>query len=95
VTARAAKVAANELTKDGHPVSLLILKTLWPVPETLIQNTAQGVKRILVIEMNQGQYVQEIKRVLQNKQIDFLGKMDGSLITPAQIKNRLMKTWTL
>jgi 2-oxoglutarate/2-oxoacid ferredoxin oxidoreductase subunit alpha len=94
VTARAAKVAANEVIKDGHPVSLLILKTLWPVPETLIQKTAQGIKRILVIEMNLGQYIHEIKRVLPNKQIEFLGKMDGRLITPFQIKNQLMKLLT-
>jgi len=32
-----------------------------------------------------GQYVREIKRILPEKQIDFLGQMDGRLITPDQI----------
>ena len=32
ITARSARVAAEQLHREGRPVSLLILKTLWPVP---------------------------------------------------------------
>ena len=85
VTARAAKAVFNERDRQGKPVSLLVLKTLWPVPEPLIRQVAQSVKRIVVVEMNMGQYVREIKRILPEKQIDFLGQMDGRLIRPAQI----------
>jgi 2-oxoglutarate ferredoxin oxidoreductase subunit alpha len=38
-----------------------------------------------MVEMNMGQYVREIEKILPDKQIDFLGQMDGRLITPAQI----------
>ena len=85
VTARAAKAVFKAQTQHGKPVSLLILQTLWPVPEDLIRQVAQPAKRIVVIEMNMGQYIGEIKRILPEKQIDFLGQMDGRLITPAQI----------
>ena len=85
VSARAAKAVFNEQNRLGKPVSLLILKTLWPVPEHLIRQAAQSVKRIVVVEMNMGQYIRELKRILPEKQIDFLGQMDGRLITPAQI----------
>ena len=85
VSARAAKAVFNEQNRLGKPVSLLILKTLWPVPEHLIRQVAQSVKRIVVVEMNMGQYIREIKRILPEKRIDFLGQMDGRLITPAQI----------
>jgi len=85
VSARAAKAVFNEQNRLGKPVSLLILKTLWPVPEHLIRQVAQSVKRVVVVEMNMGQYVREIKRILPEKRIDFLGQMDGRLITPAQI----------
>jgi 2-oxoglutarate/2-oxoacid ferredoxin oxidoreductase subunit alpha len=86
VTARAAKAACRELKAEGRPVSLLVLKTLWPVPEHLIRQKVEGTKRILVIEMNLGQYVREIERVLKDKPVEFLGQMDGRLISPAQIK---------
>jgi len=36
--------------------------------------------------MNLGQYVREVKRVLKDRTVDFLGQMDGRLITPGQIK---------
>ena len=85
VSARAAKAVFNEQNRQGKPVSLLVLKTLWPVPEHLIRQVAQSVKRIVVVEMNMGQYIREIKRILPEKRIDFLGQMDGRLITPAQI----------
>ena len=37
------------------------------------------------MEMNLGQYVREIQRLLPDKTIDFLGQMNGELITPQQI----------
>jgi 2-oxoglutarate ferredoxin oxidoreductase subunit alpha len=37
------------------------------------------------VEMNLGQYVREIERILPNTPIVFCGQMDGRLITPARI----------
>lgn len=89
VTARAAKVAVNKLWKEGCPVSLLILKTLWPTPDRLIQTKSAAFKKIVVVEMNKGQYEREIKRMLGAKPVKFWGRMNGDLITPAQIKEVL------
>jgi len=86
VTARAAKDAYLELRRGESPVSLLVLKTLWPVPEILIREKAKGVKRVIVLEMNDGQYVREIRRILPEKQVDFYGKMNGKLLTPPEIQ---------
>ncbi len=86
ITARAAKTAVEDMKKDGKPVSLLILKTLWPVPENLIRKKSEPFKRIVAVEMNLGQYVREIQRILPDKEVKFFGYMNGSLITPTQIK---------
>jgi 2-oxoglutarate ferredoxin oxidoreductase subunit alpha len=86
VTARAAKEVYDTLKQEGSPLSLLVLKTLWPVPENLIREKAEDVKRVVVVEMNLGQYVREIKRLLSGKQVHFLGQMDGRLISPRQIR---------
>jgi len=85
VTARAAKAVYDEQKRRGKPVSLLILKTLWPVPEKLIQDKAGTAKRVFVFEMNMGQYFGEIRRILPDKSVEFFGQMDGRLITPHQI----------
>lgn len=86
VTARAARTAYRELKAEGKPISLLILKTLWPVPENLIRQKAEEAKRVVVVEMNLGQYAREVERVFKDKKVEFLGRMDGRLITPSQIK---------
>ncbi len=86
VTARAAKDVYHRLKHAQSPVSLLVLKTLWPVPEALIRDKTKGVKRVIVLEMNQGQYVREIRRILPEKRIDFYGRMNGKLITPLEIQ---------
>jgi 2-oxoglutarate ferredoxin oxidoreductase subunit alpha len=86
VTARAAKSVYKELRDTGHPVCLLILKTLWPVPEEVIRRAAESVKRVVVVEMNLGQYVREIERILCQKKVEFCGQMDGWLISPDKIK---------
>lgn len=85
VTTRAVEDAGKILENKGKPVSTLSLKTLWPVPEELLMETAKPFKRIIVIEMNLGQYINEIRRVLCDKKVEFYGQMDGVLITPAKI----------
>jgi 2-oxoglutarate ferredoxin oxidoreductase subunit alpha len=86
VTARAARVAVAASRAAGQPVSLLTPKTLWPVPERLIVDTAATYDRVVVVEMNMGQYVREIRRLLPGKQVDFFGQMNGDLIKPEQIR---------
>ena len=85
VTARTAKTVFAEQKKLGRPVSLLILKTLWPVPEKLIRDKAKKANRVFVFEMNMGQYYGEIRRILPDKKVEFFGQMDGRLISPHQI----------
>ncbi len=85
VTARAARDACTILQEQGRQVALLVLKTLFPVPEDLIKKTARPYRRVLVIEMNLGQYVREMERVLTGKRIDWLGRMDGTLLRPSEI----------
>lgn len=86
VTTRAAKEVYDLRRNTDHPVSLLSLKTLWPVPETLIREKARRAKRIIVLEMNDGQYIREIRLTLPDKGVDFFGKMNGKLITPGEIE---------
>jgi 2-oxoglutarate ferredoxin oxidoreductase subunit alpha len=90
VSARAAKAVYKKLIGNGEPVALLILKTLWPLPETVIRRTARNVRRVVVVEMNLGQYVYEIERLLPNHGIDFIGQMNGQLIAPKKIAETIV-----
>lgn len=86
VTARAAGAAVRRIAESDKKASLLVLKTLWPVPEELIRAKAGSYRRVVVPEMNLGQYVREIERLLPGKKVDFIGQMNGELIKPGQIQ---------
>jgi 2-oxoglutarate ferredoxin oxidoreductase subunit alpha len=69
----------------GCKISLLILKTLYPVPQNLIRQAIDGKKEIVVVEMNNGQYVREIERLAGSVPVRFYGQMNGELISPEKI----------
>ena len=85
VTVRAARAALQDLRAKGRRVALLALKTLYPVPENLIRNCLAGMKKVVVVEMNLGQYVREIQRLAGTTEVVSYGQMNGELISPRQI----------
>ncbi|EKD34785.1 MAG: hypothetical protein ACD_75C02189G0002 [uncultured bacterium] len=90
VTARAARAALRQLREMGRKVALLILKTLYPVPEEVIRRHLHGRTEVVVIEMNLGQYVREIERLAGSVPVRFYGRMNGELISPKNIVEQVM-----
>lgn len=86
VTSRAVGVAVREARARGARVSSLVLQTLYPVPQSAIRAAMQGMRRIVVPEMNMGQYRYEIER-LAPKDAEVIGvnKMDTTLLSPTEI----------
>ena len=92
-TARAMREAVDRSREAGQPVSGLTLQTLWPVPEILILDAVAGHRRVIVAELNHGQYIREIERLVYRDaaqkrilppEIIGLDRADGQLITPEQ-----------
>jgi 2-oxoglutarate ferredoxin oxidoreductase subunit alpha len=86
VTSRSVSVAVDEVREAGVQVSSLILQTLYPVPEKIIRSALSGVRKVVVPELNMGQYRLEIERLVDSD-IEIVGvnKMDTTLISPAEI----------
>lgn len=89
VTAGAARVAVAARRAAGDAVSLLVLKSLWPVPETAIAKSMVGVERIVVPELNPGLYTREIERLAAGREVVGVHRIDGSLIEPGEIEETL------
>jgi 2-oxoglutarate ferredoxin oxidoreductase subunit alpha len=60
-TARSARQAVRDLRAEDVPVGLLRVVTPWPFPVEEIAALSETVDRILVAEMNLGQYVHFVK----------------------------------
>lgn len=88
--AMAATDAVEQLRAGGHRVSLLVLYTLWPVPERAIRAAADGHTRVVIPEHNLGQYAREIERVLPAHDVARINRIDGDLIMPGKIVEELV-----
>lgn len=78
-SARAARAAV------GRDLSLLVLHTLWPVSVGAIRKAAKGMRRIVVPELNAGQYADEIRRIVPEVEVVSVTRLDGGLIEPDRI----------
>jgi 2-oxoglutarate ferredoxin oxidoreductase subunit alpha len=89
VTARAARLAVRAARAKGLRAGQLTLRTLYPVPERALVAAMAGIKRVVVPEMNMGQYIREVER-LAPAGVEVLGvnRMDTTLISPAEIGER-------
>ena len=89
-TARSAKSAVKRARENGLKVGLFRPITIWPFPEKQIKDIADRVKGIIVAEMNYGQLVLEVERVVKNSsELYHIGKVNGEVITPEEILSKI------
>ncbi|HMB32086.1 MAG TPA: 2-oxoacid:acceptor oxidoreductase subunit alpha [Desulfohalobiaceae bacterium] len=89
-SARSALHIVKNRRQRGDKLGLLELLSLWPFPRDLIREKCSTAKHILVVEMNMGQVLSEVKRSVDHPERVFLAnRVDGELITPTDIKDIL------
>jgi 2-oxoglutarate ferredoxin oxidoreductase subunit alpha len=89
-SARSALHVVELLRPRGEKIGLLELQTLWPFPDQLVRRTCEHAKHVIVVEMNMGQVLQEVRRVVDKPRKVFLAnRIDGVFITPVDIRNIL------
>lgn len=89
-SARSAIHLAKERRSKGEKIGVVELQTLWPFPSGLIRETCQDAKAVLVVEMNMGQVLAQVRAAVADPERVFLAnRVDGQLIAPADIKQIL------
>jgi len=85
-TSRSARYAVNEMRAAGIKAGLFRPITLWPFPEKRVAELGKKVKAIVVPEMNLGQMILEVERIVKNDcKLAGVNRVDGDPLTPAQI----------
>ncbi len=77
-----ARIAADA-QKQSESFDLFRPISLWPFPERQLIEAAQSINTILVVECNRGQMLDDIRRLLPDKTILFIGH-DGGVIPQTQ-----------
>jgi 2-oxoglutarate ferredoxin oxidoreductase subunit alpha len=83
--ARAARHAVKMARERGRRVGFLRLKTIWPFAEEVVGNAAARLHHVVVPELNRGQLVLEVERVVGRQKVQSVNRADGEMIRPAKI----------
>jgi 2-oxoglutarate ferredoxin oxidoreductase subunit alpha len=88
---RICKTAIDELAEEGHRIGLFRPVTVWPYPYAACREAMQKAKRVLVLEMNMGQMVEDIQIAGQgSREIDFFGTAGGKVFSPDEAKEKML-----
>ncbi len=89
-SARTAKSSVNRLREAGIKAGLFRPITIWPFAEKRVKELAKQVKSIVVAEMNLGQYVLEVERVVKDDaKVVLCGRANGEVLTPIDIVEKV------
>jgi len=89
----AIKEAVNTLRAEGIKVGMFRPITLWPSPETRMHELGQKFDKVLSIELNQGQYLEEVQRSMGRLDIEKLTKTNGRPFSPADIIEKVKEVF--
>lgn len=90
--ARLSQKAIDMARAQGLRVGLFRPITLWPFPTREIEEMAKGRKGVLVVEINAGQMVQDVRLAINNNvPVDQFGRLGGIVPEPNEIVDAILK----
>ncbi len=90
LAARIAHRAVELARADGIRAGLLRPITLWPFPYAPVRKLASQVAATLVVEMNAGQMVEDVRLGVEGRcPVGFYGRMGGIIPSPDEVVNAL------
>ncbi|HXL01623.1 MAG TPA: 3-methyl-2-oxobutanoate dehydrogenase subunit VorB [Candidatus Atribacteria bacterium] len=88
--ARILKTVVREGRKKGWRLSLLRPITLFPFPYRVVQEMAEKAGRVLVVEMNLGQMVEDVRLGVEGRApVNFYGRVGGMIPTVDEILQKI------
>ncbi len=88
--ARLAEKAIEIAREEGIKVGLFRPITLWPFPEKQIAEMARKTKGVLVVEINAGQMVDDVRLAVNGEErVEHFGRLGGIVPEPEEIVNVL------
>ena len=88
--ARIAQKAIEIAREEGIKVGLFRPITLWPFPSKQIADMARTKKGVLVVEINAGQMVQDVRLAINGEvKVEQFGRLGGIVPEPEEIVNAL------
>ncbi len=80
IVSRVLRSTVEALRKDGVKAGLFRPITLWPYPSQALKEVASLVQKVLVVELSNGQMVEDVRLALGDRvPVEFYGRVGGNV----------------
>jgi len=91
IASRVLRSAVEEARQQGLRVGLFRPITLWPFPSRALAEAAAHVHKVLVVELSNGQMVEDVRLALNGKvPVEFYGRTGGNVPSVEEIHAELL-----
>jgi 2-oxoglutarate ferredoxin oxidoreductase subunit alpha len=89
---RIAQSAVKAAREEGIKVGLLRPISLYPYPYEAVRRLSQRVKSLLVVEMNRGQMIEDVRLATEGRvPVNFYGRMGGMVPMPDEVLDAIRR----
>jgi pyruvate/2-oxoacid:ferredoxin oxidoreductase alpha subunit len=90
IVSRVLRSAVDEARKQGIKVGLFRPITLWPFPANQLAQAAARAEKVLVVELSNGQMVEDVRLALNGKTpVEFYGRVGGNVPSVDELVERI------
>jgi 2-oxoisovalerate ferredoxin oxidoreductase alpha subunit len=90
IVSRVLRSTVDTARKDKLKVGMFRPITLWPFPSRALQEAAAHVSQVLVVELSNGQMVEDVRLALNGRvPVDFYGRVGGNVPSVEEVLNKL------
>ena len=91
ITSRVLRSAVEMARREGLKAGLFRPISLWPFPAKALVEAAQKVSRVLVVELSNGQMLEDVRLALNGKvPVEFYGRTGGNVPSVEEVHSQLM-----
>jgi len=91
ITSRILRSAVEAARAEDQRVGLFRPITLWPFPSEALRKAASGVHQVLVVELSNGQMVEDVRLTLNGSvPVEFYGRTGGNVPSVEEIQSEIL-----
>src|SRR5271167_2852375 len=91
IVSRVLLSTVEALRKEGVKAGLFRPITLWPYPAKALMEAAANVQKVLVVELSNGQMVEDVRLTLNGKvPVEFYGRVGGNVPSIRELQQQVL-----
>ncbi len=92
IVSRVLRSTVEALRKDGLKAGVFRPITLWPFPAQALREAAAKVQKVIVVELSNGQMVEDVRLTLDGKvPVEFYGRVGGNVPSVEELQTQVME----